>query len=268
MRRLVLALFAGMAAGVVEADEFWIEYDGNVPPEQDGWTRYHNGGPVMLASQPINGGGYAWVIDTLAYPQTYNHYTRDVGLVLLKPGENFVAEWRVMVHGSIDDSWLNIADMNLSGGFGATFGQSSCQIAGTTFAITPLEFHTYRVESSDLKTFHFSLDGKPLSIYTSPVSMAGVRVLFGDWTSGGFGTPTSRGFWDYVHFGVTDGCHLVGDLNGDDKVDQTDLAILLATFGCPSPQAPPPCLGDVDGDSDTDQADLGLLLANFGAACP
>jgi len=58
-----------------------------------------------------------------------------------------------------------------------------------------------------------------------------------------------------------------GDLNGDGCVNQSDLGILLADFGC---GLPGPCPGDTDGDGDTDQSDLGIVLANFnmGPNCP
>jgi hypothetical protein len=60
---------------------------------------------------------------------------------------------------------------------------------------------------------------------------------------------------------------LAGDLDGSGCVDQSDLGILLANFGC---EQPGPCPGDVDGDGDTDQGDLGALLAFFGQGpnCP
>jgi hypothetical protein len=51
-----------------------------------------------------------------------------------------------------------------------------------------------------------------------------------------------------------------GDLDGDGDVDQADLAILLADWGCTGGDCP----GDADGDGDTDQADLAVLLAHFG----
>lgn len=51
-----------------------------------------------------------------------------------------------------------------------------------------------------------------------------------------------------------------GDLDGDRRVDQADLGILLAAFGR-GPQ------GDIDGDGDTDQADLGVLLSNWQRVC-
>lgn len=53
----------------------------------------------------------------------------------------------------------------------------------------------------------------------------------------------------------------LGDLDGDGDVDLTDLAMLLADFGCQTNT----CVGDADGDGDTDLNDLALLLANFGA---
>jgi len=55
-----------------------------------------------------------------------------------------------------------------------------------------------------------------------------------------------------------------GDLNGDGCVDQADLGILLADWGCTGGDCP----GDGDGDGDTDQADLGILLAHWGEGCP
>jgi hypothetical protein len=53
------------------------------------------------------------------------------------------------------------------------------------------------------------------------------------------------------------------DLNGDGCVDQADLGILLADWGCSSGDCP----GDCDNDDDTDQADLGILLAHWGDGC-
>jgi hypothetical protein len=54
-----------------------------------------------------------------------------------------------------------------------------------------------------------------------------------------------------------------GDLDCDGCVDQSDLGILLADWGC----AGGDCSGDCDDDGDTDQADLGILLAHWGEGC-
>ncbi|HUU83744.1 MAG TPA: hypothetical protein VM243_09590 [Phycisphaerae bacterium] len=55
-----------------------------------------------------------------------------------------------------------------------------------------------------------------------------------------------------------------GDLDGDYDIDQADLGILLADWGCTGGGCP----GDCNGDGDTDQADLGILLAHWGQECP
>ncbi len=50
-----------------------------------------------------------------------------------------------------------------------------------------------------------------------------------------------------------------GDLNRDRLIDQFDLALLLADWGCRGPA----CLGDLDGDGGTDAFDLAKLLAEW-----
>ena len=55
-----------------------------------------------------------------------------------------------------------------------------------------------------------------------------------------------------------------GDLDGDYDIDQADLGILLADWGCIGGDCP----GDCDNDGDTDQSDLGVLLAHWGMTCP
>ncbi len=72
------------------------------------------------------------------------------------------------------------------------------------------------------------------------------------------------GWWDESDdtFEVVEGTP-PGDLNGDGCVDQADLGILLADWGCTGGDCP----GDCDGDGDTDQSDLGILLAHWGEGC-
>ncbi len=52
-----------------------------------------------------------------------------------------------------------------------------------------------------------------------------------------------------------------GDLNGDRRVDESDLGALLASW-LMGPG------GDADGDLDTDESDLGILLSNWQTSCP
>ncbi|MFQ5806065.1 MAG: hypothetical protein ACE5I3_06415 [Phycisphaerae bacterium] len=70
--------------------------------------------------------------------------------------------------------------------------------------------------------------------------------------------------------GTADACETspcLGDLDGDQEVNLTDLAMLLASYGVPNCD-PDPCPGDFDGDGDVDLADLAALLANYGQVCP
>ena len=124
----------------------------------------------------------------------------------------------------------------------------------------------------DLAETHFS-DGKvhiylnhdgtletmPSWTYDSPD--VGTAIAFGDITGNGWpdlivgnsGEPSVKVFYARVP----------GDLNGDGCVDQADLGILLADWGCTGGDCP----GDCDGDGDTDHADLGILLAHWGEGC-
>jgi len=76
----------------------------------------------------------------------------------------------------------------------------------------------------------------------------------------GNGYELAGGFWAVT---LSEPAPIPGDFDGDGDVDQSDLGVLLADYGCVSPPEPD-CPGDIDGDGDTDQSDLGVLLANFG----
>ncbi len=54
-----------------------------------------------------------------------------------------------------------------------------------------------------------------------------------------------------------------GDLTDDNKVNLSDLAVLLGDFGCNIPV----CVGDINGDGVTDLTDLAILLGSFGTDC-
>ena len=56
-----------------------------------------------------------------------------------------------------------------------------------------------------------------------------------------------------------------GDLDRDGDVDQSDLAILLATYELTEEDPFYDPRGDINGDGSIDQTDLGILLANYGS---
>lgn len=59
-----------------------------------------------------------------------------------------------------------------------------------------------------------------------------------------------------------------GDANGDQAVNQSDLGILLAAYGCCFADACYAPCADFDLDGCVTQSDLGILLAFYGQNCP
>lgn len=60
---------------------------------------------------------------------------------------------------------------------------------------------------------------------------------------------------------------LLSDINGDCRVDLTDLAIMLGAFGACSGEPAYSPLADLDNNGCIELTDLSTLLAEFGAAC-
>jgi hypothetical protein len=92
----------------------------------------------------------------------------------------------------------------------------------------------------------------------------GQPTVYLRWTMG-----TTDSIWQYCGWNIDDieiwaVLAIPGDLDGDGCVDQVDLGILLADYGCTGGGCP----GDCDADGDTDQGDLGILLAHWGEGCP
>jgi hypothetical protein len=137
-----------------------------------------------------------------------------------------------------------------------------------------LAFCTVRYpDSSELDTLIIS----PSEGDTIVVAQEGDANVLGGSVGGMNGWPAMNNAWQGMLSCYTPGtpggiynAHFVfsgwppGDLNGDWCVDQSDLGILLADWGCTDGD----CLGDCDNDGDTDQADLGILLAHWGEGCP
>lgn len=80
----------------------------------------------------------------------------------------------------------------------------------------------------------------------------------GTMTGGSF--ELTGGFWGGVRDGSTTPTPCLGDLNGDDVVDTSDLGILLGAFGSSD-------AGDLNDDGITNTTDLGILLGAFGSGC-
>ncbi len=122
-------------------------------------------------------------------------------------------------------------------------------------------------DSSGIKDVKFLIDGQVVSTVTaSPYNYAwnsssatnGNHTLTAQATDNANNTATSSP----VVVTVTGGSNTKkGDLNGDGKVNITDLSILLTNWGKPNPT---PAQGDLNGDGKINISDLSILLSNWG----
>jgi hypothetical protein len=86
---LAAALFA--VASTVVADEYWVSYQGNDFPENEGWVRtFGDGGAIRTLK---NG---ALVLDSLRSVSIFDFYDR-LRPIDPDPGELFIMRWRLMI---------------------------------------------------------------------------------------------------------------------------------------------------------------------------
>jgi hypothetical protein len=196
----VLALAFGVASA--RADEYWVAYEGNDFPENEGWNRLYGDGQWPPEDEPdrwIEDGEL--VIDTSRDDQLWEYYW----LPLTDPGigETFVAEWRVrseILSGQRDNGVVFARDA-----FAAHVGfhlQPNGLLVSTEGVIIPLDpsiSHTYRFESSDMDSYRLFIDGD-----VAHESHFETDTLLQSYTAGGAGTvgASSISHWHYYRYGV------------------------------------------------------------------
>jgi hypothetical protein len=204
MKRVgVLGLLLG-AGLVARADPYWITYEGDAFPENDGWRRSygdeqgpHHGGAVRTIEDGV------FVLDSLRHDQIFDYYEID-RLINPAPGELFVAEWRLRVDEPSDfgDVLVVIARDEPPGDVEIDFGTQSVELldaGGITLGVAPGTFHTYRIESADMVAFDFLVDGQlAYQGVFDDVSLLESFVGFGDSVQG----RRSMSRWDYFRFGA------------------------------------------------------------------
>lgn len=193
---IILALLAAMLTSPALATPYWIAYEGNDFPENEGWTRGFSAGG---ANRYIEDG--ALVIDSRSSTAIYEDY-QWLGISDPLPGELFVAEFRVRVEYQspwYDASFAVIRDM--------PEGELLLRLAPDDVYIWREReriavgngWHTYRIESHDMLSYDLRVDGV-LAYQGAFETNTFLRsfVLFGDTAVG----SSSLSRWDYVRFGV------------------------------------------------------------------
>ena len=198
MKHVVLLLFfAATLAAPAGAEQYWIAYEGNDLPENEGWERI-----------TYNGEANRWIEDgALVIDSLHDRHVEDLAKMERwmdpEPGELFVAEWRLLVEeGSTgSDAGVSIVRSFEPGdvlfGFGPTHAWVGFE--NLYFEVESGVYHTYRFESEDMVSYNFFIDGESVyeGTFLSPSSNQS-SIAFGDLADGWM----SLSRWDYFRFGV------------------------------------------------------------------
>jgi len=208
--RLLFVLIAALAvlasAGPAGADEYWLTYEGNDLPENEGWQRNwgndegaHEGdGAIRTVEDGV------LTMDSLYDLRVYDYACRYLyGEVDPDPGELFIAECRVEIDQAIGDMYDSTFGICSDDGMQLAFGLFPDYIESiweddVELPITPSTFHEYRVLSWDMQTYELYIDGDLAHEGTFWQGSLESKLAWGDGVRG----AASLARWDYVYFGV------------------------------------------------------------------
>ena len=188
---LAFGVLAG-AALLAHAEPYWIAYEGNDFPENEGWTRISS---EPLAERWLQDGSL--FVDSRAVGLTVDVYANsppaDPG-----PGELFVMAWRLLIH----DSPLLSVGVNYTSidGHAVAFDFDDHRLwygPDDWVEFEPAVFHEYELRSADLQSYELRIDGIPSLEGTFHAGGYPPEIGFGDGTTKG-----SLAQWDYLRFGV------------------------------------------------------------------
>jgi len=201
MNKLLMFLLtlscAALLAGAARADSYWITYEGNDYPENEGWTRHTGAGG---AQRSIEQG--ALVLDGRDDIMIYDAYTMS-RQIDPAPGELFIMRARLKVDEMASEPWDPGFGVASDESWSALFVFSETRIfnvddLGMSASFEPGVFHTFELRSWDMRSFELCIDGN-LSL-TGPFThiISASSVSWGDMVEG----EASLSRWDSFEFGV------------------------------------------------------------------
>jgi len=215
MNKLLMFLLtlscAALLAGAARADPYWISYEGNDFPENEGWTRVYgdeNGHGQGGAERWIEDGNL--VIDGRRDIAIYDSYTMSRS-VNPGPGETFIMHWRLKVEevsAYQDPSLVVFSDDSWAVAF--NYAESYLRSSFDEGVIIPFEsglYHEYEFRSTDMRTYELFIDDSLAhqGVFSDVISSS--EVSWGD----GWQGSASLARWDYFEFGVVpEPCNIVG----------------------------------------------------------
>jgi hypothetical protein len=191
----IVGLFA--LASPAMATPWWVSYEGNDYPENEGWERFTL---ADGAERSLEDG--CLVLNSLASWRIVDDYSRNLPS-LPAPGETFRAEWRLRV--DENEGWCDSGICVQFAGHGDVFLKYQDDRVFShgegewIAAIVPGVFHQYVITSADLDTYVLYIDGLVAYVGVVSAPSPGSYIGWGD-TGTGAGT-TSLTTWDYVWFG-------------------------------------------------------------------
>jgi hypothetical protein len=198
---LILALLAACAHA--RATPYWIAWEGDDWPENQGWTHHASdyfGGPPAVRT--LEDG---WMtIDGLASIDITDYYTIDrPGQIDPGPGEEFVMQWRLRVDAiqntPYDPSVVVFSDQAWVVGVEYAVDHIVLQFESSeTISFEPFISHSFELRSADMRTYALFVDAQLVrsGLFTH-VTYPG-RIGWGDSVVG----AASQSAWDYFRFGV------------------------------------------------------------------
>lgn len=203
MARLTFVFASLLAlASTLQADQYWIAYEGNDFPENEGWThRFGNedGPSAGGAVRSIANG--ALLIDSTRNVSIYDFVSMN-RRIDPDPGELFAMTWRLRIDACfplVDPGVTVFSDESWAVGF--EFDQTSLRSvfeSGLSVEFTPGLYHAFELRSADMRSYSLYVDGVQavqgnfVQVFTTS------EVAWGDAIQGGSSVTS----WEYFRFGV------------------------------------------------------------------
>jgi hypothetical protein len=196
-------LLALVAVAPAVAEPYWITWEGDDFPDNQGWTRVWGKGQYQGpgAYRTLENGILTY--DSLYDPGVYD-FSRMERPGQMDPGlgELFVLEWRLRVEqvdGRADPDVGVCSDHAWAVGF--EFAEDRIYSVFEhylTIPIVPYVWHEYRLLSSDMRHYELFVDGAVVHAGVFVHKFVTSSIGFGDAIQG----AASRHQWDYLRFGT------------------------------------------------------------------
>jgi hypothetical protein len=193
---LAVGLWGVLSVPMALGDQFWVAWEGDDWPENQGWTRYTRAGGAVRTLE--NG---ELTIDSMADWHIVDEYlirrTMELG-----PGEHFRAEWALRVDDVLwrDDPSLFITAGEL-GAVCLSYGESDIYSILESRRIAEFDpgiAHEYSFVSADFIDYTLLVDGQAVyqGAFMAPWPTSG--MCWGDTGEGDSSVST----WTHVRFGI------------------------------------------------------------------